>query len=460
MKYFPMFLRMADETVVVCGGGEQAAQKLRLMLKTEARLVVAASNLDAEIVALVREGRVLHRASADASVLRGARLVFCATGCAGADAALAALARACGAIVNAVDRPDLCDAVTPALVDRDPLVVAIGTEGASPVLAREIRTRIEAMLEPSLGGFTAWMGGLRATVAASLPHRARRGFWEALVAGPARAAFARGDRAAAEAEAARLMAGGPPTAARVSLVGAGPGAADLITLRAVRRLQEADMIFYDRLVDPSVLELARRDAERVLVGKAPGVKSWSQDRINRLLVAAARDGRRVVRLKCGDPGIFGRAGEEIAALAAAGIAVEIVPGVTAASAAAADLGRPLTDRAGGRSVLLVSAHPAEGAPPLDWAALAATDAALAVYMGVSKAGEIAAALIAGGAPPATPVRVVERAGSAGGRSLSTNLAALPEAIRAEGLASPAVILIDPPRAAVAAAAAPRVALAG
>lgn len=460
MKYFPMFLRMEGETVVIAGGGEQAAQKLRLMLKTEARLVVAAPGLDAEIAAAVRDGRVTHHAGApDAALLRGARLLFCATGCAGADAALATLGRAHGVLVNAVDRPDLCDAVTPALVDRDPVVVAIGTEGTSPVLAREIRTRIEAMLEPSLGGFAAWMGALRGTVAARVPRPARRAFWEGLLRGPARGAFGRGGAEAAWAEAERLMAQAEPVG-RVSLVGAGPGAADLITLRAVQRLQDADIVFYDRLVDPAVLELARRDAERVFVGKAPGVKAWSQARINRLLVAAAREGRCVVRLKCGDPGIFGRAGEEIVALAEAGFPVEIVPGVTAASAAAAHVGRPLTDRAAGRSILIVSAHPAEGAPPLDWQALAATDAVLAVYMGVAKAPAIAAALIAGGAAGSTPVRVVERAGCADARDLSTTLAAMPEAIRTAGLANPAIILIDPPAAQAQAAAWPTIAMAG
>jgi uroporphyrin-III C-methyltransferase len=231
----------------------------------------------------------------------------------------------------------------------------------------------------------------------------------------------------------------------VSLVGAGPGAADLMTLRAVERLRAADVVFFDRLVDRAALDFARPAAERVLVGKAPGVREWSQPRINRLLVAAAREGRRVVRLKCGDPGVFGRAAEEIAALAEAGFPVEIVPGVTAASAAAAEIGRPLTDRAARRSVLLVSAHPAEGAPPLDWTALGAADATLAVYMGVARAGEIAAALMAGGADPATPVAVVERAGGPDARRVATTLVDLAATIAAGDLRNPAILLIDPPR---------------
>jgi uroporphyrin-III C-methyltransferase/precorrin-2 dehydrogenase/sirohydrochlorin ferrochelatase len=279
------------------------------------------------------------------------------------------------------------------------------------------------------------------------------GRWAALRAGAARALTRVAHRIGGAAPARGAL---PPGS--VALVGAGPGAADLATLRAVARLREADVVFYDRLVDPALLEHARPDAERVFVGKAPGVKAWSQARISRLLVAAAREGRRVVRLKCGDPGLFGRAAEEIAALTAAGVPVEIVPGVTAASAAAADLGRPLTDRAGARSLLVVSAHPAEGAPPLDWAALAATDCALAVYMGVAKSGEIAAALIAGGASPATPVSVVERAGGGASRPLRATLGTLAAAIAAGGVSNPAVILIDPPRAAAAASRPPLVAV--
>ena len=243
----------------------------------------------------------------------------------------------------------------------------------------------------------------------------------------------------------------PSPTARISLVGAGPGCADLITLRGVRRLQEADVIFYDRLVDPELLALARPGAERVFVGKTPGVAAWSQARINRLLVAAARAGKRVVRLKSGDPGVFGRASEEIAALAEAGFAAEIVPGVTAASAAAAELGRALTDRASGRTLAIVSGHPATGAPPVDFAALARAEATLAIYMGVARAGETARALIAGGAAPATPVDIVERAGAPDARRVATTLGALEAAIRAHGVRNPAILLVAPPRRADAAA---------
>jgi uroporphyrin-III C-methyltransferase len=233
--------------------------------------------------------------------------------------------------------------------------------------------------------------------------------------------------------------GGRP---RVALVGAGPGAADLITLRGAERLRSAEVVVHDRLVDPALLALAPARAERIDVGKAPGRHLWPQARIDRLIVAKALQGLRVVRLKGGDPSVFGRAGEEIAALAAAGVAVEIVPGVTAASAAAATLGRPLTDRAGARSLLLVSGHPAAGAPPVDWAAMAATGAMLGIYMGVSRAGAIAGALRTAGLDGATPVEIVERAGTEAARTTRATLATLAPAMAAARVANPAVILID------------------
>jgi uroporphyrin-III C-methyltransferase/precorrin-2 dehydrogenase/sirohydrochlorin ferrochelatase len=231
----------------------------------------------------------------------------------------------------------------------------------------------------------------------------------------------------------------------VSLVGAGPGSADLITLRGARRIAEADLVLYDRLVDPELLALARPEADKVFVGKTPGAACAQQARIDAMLVAAARAGRRVVRLKSGDPGVFARAAEEIAALAAAGFAVEIVPGVTAASAAAAEAGRPLTDRAGARTVVFASAHPADDAPPVAWAAIAATGGTLAIYMGVARAAETARALIAGGAAPDSAVEIVERAGSADVRRTGTTLAALAEAIRRRGVRNPALLLVYPPQ---------------
>jgi uroporphyrin-III C-methyltransferase/precorrin-2 dehydrogenase/sirohydrochlorin ferrochelatase len=339
MQSFPMFLRMAGRRVVIAGGGEQASQKARLILKTEARLILLAPELEPELAALVAEGRAEHdpsRVTADSFV--DTALVFVATGCPGLDAALHALAKAAGAVVNVVDQPALCDATTPSIVDRDPLVVAIGTEGTAPVLARQLRARIERDLAPNLGGLAALAGRLRGAVARSVPRGRRRDFWRWVFDGEVRETWSRG----AEREAARTLegaiaAGGPPDGAAIgsiALVGAGPGAADLLTLRALRHLQEADLIVYDRLVDASVLEVARRDAERVRIGETVGVQAYPEDVIKTVLDAAA-SGQRVVRLKSGDPRASSGMIEEVSAARMRGIPVEIVPGVTARSDARA-----------------------------------------------------------------------------------------------------------------------------
>lgn len=449
MKTFPMFLKMAGRRVVILGGGEQAAQKTRLMLKTEAEIVVVADALDAELAALAADGRIRHETALTPQVFANAALAFVATGDPETDAGLAAVVRAAGVVANVVDAPDLCDAFTPSIVDRDPLVVAIGTEGAAPVLARQVKTALETMLEPRLGELVALAGRLRGEVSDRMAPAKRRGFWAWAFTGAPRQAHARG----AEREAARLLkdaiaAGGAgDSGGFVSLVGAGPGARDLITLRGVQRLQEADVIFYDRLVDPDLLELARRDAERVYVGKAPGLTAWPQDRINGVVVAAARAGKRVVRLKSGDPGIFGRGAEEGAACDAAGIGWEVVPGVTAASAAAAQVGGFLTERGRTDALVLVTGQLRPGDPAPDWARHARPGTRLAVYMGVATAAEIAGQLLGAGAPADSPVQVVVRASHPDARVLRTSLGAMAAAIAAEAVENPAMLLIEFPKAA-------------
>lgn len=450
MKTFPMFLKMTGRRVVIAGGAEQAAQKARLLARTEARLVFLSPDLDDELAALVASGRAEHAPGpVTPDSFRGAALVFIATGCAAEDAALHALAAEAGAPVNVVDRPDLCDAFTPSIVDRDPVVVAIGTEGTAPVLARQLKTRIETMLDPRLGGFAALAGRLRASVERQVPREGRRAFWRWAFDGAPRRLHESG----AEREAARrlkeaIAAGGAPDARPegfIALVGAGPGAADLLTLRAVRHLQEADVIFYDRLVDPGVLELARRDAERVFVGKAVGASAWPQAKICDVIVAAAKRGQRVVRLKGGDPTIFGRAEEELVAARAAGVAVEIVPGVTAASASAASLGRSLTERGVTDRVVFATGTGADGKAAPGLAEMARPGTRLALYMAVRQAPGIAAELIAAGLPADTPVDVVAAASTGAEQHLASTLGSFAEAMDAAGIDSPAVILITIPK---------------
>lgn len=448
MKTFPMFLQMAGRHVVIVGGGEQAAQKARLMLKTEARLVLVAPELDPELAALVAGGRAAQVTTLSVDVFAGAALVFIATGCVGYDYAAHAIAKAAGVVVNVVDRPALCDATTPSLVDRDPVVVAISTEGTAPVLARQIKSRMETLLEPNLGALAALAGRLRPQVNRQVPQRERRFFWDWVFNGPPRQAMARGaEREAAALVKDTLAAGGTGAVqGSIALVGAGPGAADLLTLRALRLLQEADVIFYDRLVDPAVLELARRDAERVFVGKEVGASSWPQDRINAVIVAAAKQGRKVVRLKSGDPGIFGRLREELDCAQAAGIPVEIVPGVTAASAACASLKRGLTERGVTDRLMLATAACQPGDPHPDWASMLREGTSLAIYMGVGKACDLLDSLKAACVPLWLEVDVVSHASSPQERTLRCTLGDLPQAIRDASLQNPAVILISWPKA--------------
>lgn len=350
-----------------------------------------------------------------------------------------AIGRAAGALVNIVDDLEGSDFITPAIVDRDPVTVAIGTEGAAPVLARWVKARVEELLPASLGPLARIGQGFRGRVEA-LESRARRVFWS-------RFYFETGPRAledgasAAEAELERLLAGGVEAGRGiVHLVGAGPGDAELLTLKARRLLHEADVVVHDRLVDASILELARREARIVAVGKIPYGTSWTQADINDLLVREAAAGRVVVRLKGGDASIFGRLDEETAALDAAGLDWAVVPGVTAASAAAAVAGRSLTRRGRNASLHLFTAHDAEGFADQDWRALAHPGSVAAVYMGVAASAFLRGRLLMHGAAPETPVTLVENAGRAGARVVAATLVDLPERLDAMRPTGPALLL--------------------
>lgn len=408
MKSFPMFIKTSGRRVVIVGGGEQAAQKTRLILKTDAQIDIVAPHLDDELQDLADAGRITQVLHVSAKVFDNAAMGFIATGCPGLDVAMHALAKAARCPVNVVDRPELCDLTTPALVDRDPIVVAIGSEGTAPVLTREIKTRLETMLPQNLGGLAALAGRLRGGVARHIAQGSRRPFWAWVFKSDPRKLWEQGkERDASRLIKDTIVAGVVPDKAngRVSLVGAGPGARDLMTLRAVQRLQEADVIFYDRLVDEEVLELARRDAERVFVGKHVGAHSWPQEQINRVIVAEALKGRAVVRLKSGDPGIFGRAGEELDALNAAGVSVDIVPGITAASAAAAAMGRPLTERGVSDTLVLTTGRARDGVRVPDASRMLAPGTTAVFYMSVGQAGRISRDLLKHGVPHNAPVKV-------------------------------------------------------
>lgn len=447
MKSFPMFIKTTGRKVVIAGGGEQAAQKARLILKTDAQIVLFAESLDPELQGIVVQGRATHvTGPISFASFAGAAMVFIGSGCPGIDASLHAIAQAAGVPVNVVDQPELCDITTPSLVDRDPVVVAIGTEGTAPVLARAIKTQVEQMLDPSIGSFAAFAGRMRGAVAKHVPRDRRRAFWAWAFNGVPWDAHKRGaERDAAKWIKEAILSGGAPdtiSQGSITLVGAGPGARDLLTLRAVERLQEADIIFYDRLVDVAVLELARRDAERVFVGKVVGASVWPQDRICEVIVSAAKQGKRVVRLKSGDPMLFGRAAEELDAAKRAGIAVEVVPGVTAASAASAVLQRPLTVRGETDKVVFCTGQTRPGDDFPDWKAHAQEGTTLAFYMAMGRAAEISENLQAGGISPATCVTVAVNVSTPSQAIIETTLRALPQDIVAAQLSGCGIVLIS------------------
>jgi uroporphyrin-III C-methyltransferase / precorrin-2 dehydrogenase / sirohydrochlorin ferrochelatase len=444
MRYFPLFADLAEAEVLVAGGGEAAAQKVRLLRKTTARITVMAESLNDELHALARTGAVRHlpRLPRPAD-LAGQSLVYVATGDRQLEAELFGAARDRGIPINVVDTPELSTFLTPAMVDRDPIVVAIGTEGAAPVLAREIKSRLESWLPANFGVLAKKAHRLRGRVAARIGEpQARRQLWERLFKG----AFRRAVLTGADDEAQRifvreLKAAATPSVGRVVLIGCGPGDPDLLTLKAVQRLQEADVLVVDRLVNPRILEYARRDARRIFVGKVPGGPATSQAEINRILVAEAAHGQVVARLKGGDPLIFGRAGEELAACAAAHLAVEIVPGITAAHACAARIGLPLTVREHRRQFTLLTASSAEGVPDLDWRALAAPEAAFAIYMGVGNAPLLREKLLAAGARAETRVVIVENGTEPEERAVATTLRDLTDAIDQRAITGPAIIFV-------------------
>ena len=311
LAVFPAFHKVAGRRVVVVGGGPEAAAKIRLLAETKAQVVVYAPALDKETgVDLIAAHGDWRGKAPLASDLAGAALIFAATGTEEGDRAVHALAKEAGVPINVVDRPELCDFFTPAIVNRAPLAVAVASEGVAPVLSRHVRARIEAMLAPAFGDLAGLAERLRERVVGKLTSVAeRRRYWARFFSGTIAERVFAGRLAEAEAEAERVLEIDPVFSGHVSLVGAGPGAEDLLTLRAQRVLQEADVIVYDRLVPEAILAQGRRDARRIFVGKAKGEHSASQDEINAILIGEARQGNRVVRLKSGDPLIFGRAGE-------------------------------------------------------------------------------------------------------------------------------------------------------
>lgn len=440
LNTFPLSFKVKGRRVIIVGGADEALNKVRLVAKTTASIEIYSRQIETDFSAF--PVAVFERALR-AEDVAGAALVFVAEE--GADAELAkAEARRLGIPLNVVDVPGECDFYTPSIVERAPLTVAISTEGNAPVLARLVRAQIEALLAPGLGKIASLAGGLRHRVE-SLIHdgAARRRYYEDLVSSPAVEQAVASSPIAGIAEGEKLLsahAADRSGQGMVWLIGAGPGAEDLLTLRAQRLLQQADVIVHDQLVPAPVVEMGRRDAEQICVGKARGHHSFSQAQINTLIVRLASEGKKVARLKSGDPMVFGRAGEEIAALRKAGIAYQIVPGVSAALAAAADSATPVTLRKVSSGFVMATAHGADDGDLAHWAALSQSGLTLALYMGKAIAAEVAGRLVSLGAAPDLPVGIVVNAGRSNRTLYAATLGQL-AAGAVDFVDGPAVILV-------------------
>lgn len=433
LSVLPVFFDLQGKRTVVAGGTDGAAWKAELVAAAGATVEVyaPASDLSDEMRRIIdRENAILHYdALWSADCLKGAAVALADAATEDDAAAFEAAARAVGAACNVIDKPAFCHFQFGSIVNRSPVVVGISTSGAAPILGQSIRRRIETLLPPALADWATLARNLRDHVAEKLaPGPRRRAFWEKLVD----RAFGPAPTASAEAELHEVIVVGSAAKPRghVTFVGAGPGDAELLTLKAVRALQAADVILFDDLVSDEVLELARREAKRILVGKRAGRPSCKQHEINDIMVSLAKAGRRVVRLKSGDPMIFGRAGEEIAELDAQGIGYDVVPGITAGLAMAASLGVSLTHRHCAKSVRFVTGHSKAGGLPrdVDWRAIADQSATTIFYMGGRMATSISAALIAHGLPRETPVAIAADIGRLSETSCFTDLAGLAASI--------------------------------
>ncbi|MEJ8322733.1 siroheme synthase CysG [Kosakonia sacchari] len=410
MDYLPLFAAVKDRPVLVIGGGEIAARKIAFLRRAGAHVQVVAQRLESQLQQLADAQSIHWLATAfDESQLDAVFLVIAATNDSALNRQVFDAANARHRLVNVVDDQPLCSFIFPSIVDRSPLLVAISSGGNAPVLARLLREKIEALLPGNLGRMAEVAGRWRTRIKAfRRTTDERRRFWETAFRGRFASLMAAGDEPAAEKALEAELAQPGSSGGEIILVGAGPGDAGLLTLRGLQVIQQADVVFYDHLVSDAVLELVRRDAEKICVGKRAGSHAVAQHDTNRMLVDAAREGKTVVRLKGGDPFIFGRGGEELQAAAEAGIPFQVVPGVTAASGATAYAGIPLTHRDFAQSVTFVTGHYKADSAPFDWSQLAQSRQTLAIYMGTMKAAEISEQLIAHGRDKTTPVAVISR----------------------------------------------------
>jgi uroporphyrin-III C-methyltransferase/precorrin-2 dehydrogenase/sirohydrochlorin ferrochelatase len=444
MDFLPIFMNIRGQRCLVVGGGEIAARKAALLQEAGAEISVVSPGLSDTLAKQLARGSISYREGCFAETdLDGMTLVIAATDDEAVNREVSELARARNLPVNVVDNPELCSFIVPSIIDRSPVQIAVSTGGASPVLARLLRTRLESLIPSAYGRLASMVDGFRDRVKTRFSDvNARRNFWEQVLEGKiAELVFAGKDEdAEAELEKA-LSAGGEQKVGEVYLIGGGPGDPDLLTFRALRLMQKADVVVHDRLISKEVLELTRRDAERIYVGKERDNHSVPQDQINQLLVDLAKQGKRVCRLKGGDPFVFGRGGEEIETLTENGVSFQVVPAITAALGASAYAGIPLTHRDYSQAAVFVTGHLKDGSMNLNWPALAQPNQTVVFYMGLKGLPVICSTLIEHGMPAETPIALVQQATTPRQRVFTGTLGDMPERIANEEVKAPTLIIV-------------------
>ncbi|HEY3699736.1 MAG TPA: siroheme synthase CysG [Spongiibacteraceae bacterium] len=445
MDYLPLFTRLENRRCVVVGGGAIALRKAGLLARARAKIFVVAPQIDPQLQLLAqRSGGSAELREYQSDDLDATTLVIAATDDAQVNAQVSHDAQARHVLVNVVDNPALCSVILPSIIDRSPLMIAIGSGGQSPVLARQLRAKLESVIPAAYGRLAQLVGRFRERAAQRFPDiDMRRRFWEEVLEGPIAEFVLAGREDVAESELSRRLADLTPplSGGEVYLVGAGPGDPDLLTFKALRLMQKAEVVLYDRLVAPEIVDLTRRDAERIYVGKARADHALPQRNINELLVDLAKQGKKVLRLKGGDPFIFGRGGEEIEKLAEHKIPFQVVPGITAASGCAAYAGIPLTHRDYAQSVRFVTGHLKNNTTDLPWAELVHANQTVVFYMGLIGLNEICTQLIAHGRAASTPIALIQQGTSRHQRVIIGTLADMPVRVVDAGVKAPTLIIV-------------------
>ncbi len=445
MRYLPLFLDIRDKPCLVVGGGEVAARKANLLLEAGGAVTMVAPALSPTLSRMVADGLLTHlETTFEAGQLDAMHLAVAATDDPAVNREVAAEASARRLLVNVADRSGEGNFIVPSVIDRSPVTIAVSSGGASPVLARLLRARLESLIPSAYGQLALLIEKFRGRVARRLPPAARRRFWDRVLQGNVAEMVFAGNVAEADRALEAAIDAVDPSARQtgeVYLVGAGPGDPDLLTFRALRLLQQADVVLYDRLVSEPILNMVRKGADRIYVGKEKAHHAVPQQRINSLLQELAREGKRVLRLKGGDPFIFGRGGEEIEGLMAAGIPFQVVPGITAASGCAAYAGIPLTHRDHSQSCVFVTGHLKSGAMDLNWAQLCQPNQTVVVYMGLTGVEVLCRELVAHGLPADLPAALVEKGTTAEQRVITATLATLPDEVKRHDVGAPTLIII-------------------